>query len=88
MKKYGDDDDMKDRYIVVFKICQKPQKERTYHDKRKICSYLKDKVNFFKDLEKEKLEIIAPQIMTKEYETGDISKSLAFKHFDCSDLAR
>lgn len=59
MKKYGDDDDTKDRNRLVFKMCQKPSKERTYHDKRKICTYLKGQVNFFKDLEKEKLETLA-----------------------------
>ena len=54
MKKY-DEDTSKDKFKAVFKLCKKQAKERSYNDKRKICSYLKEKVNFFKDLEKDKL---------------------------------
>jgi hypothetical protein len=44
----------------VFKLCQKPTKERTPLERRKIYSYIKGQVNFFKDLEREKLEMLAP----------------------------
>lgn len=77
MKKYGDDENVKDRHKMVLQICLKGFKERTYHDKRRVCNYLKEKVNFFKDVEKEKLETIARQIMVKEYEPGETSKAPA-----------
>jgi hypothetical protein len=75
MKKYGDDENVKDRHKMVLQICLKGLKERSYHDKRRVCNYLKEKVNFFKDVEKEKLETIARQILVKEYEPGEISKA-------------
>ena len=37
---------------------------------RKIYNYIRT-VNFFKDLEKEKLEMLAPQITAKEYSEGE-----------------
>lgn len=74
IRDYGADDDEKDKFKHVFKICQKLSKDRSYHEKRKVCSYLKEKVHFFKSLEKEKLEILAVHITAKEYEPGDVSK--------------
>jgi signal-transduction protein with cAMP-binding, CBS, and nucleotidyltransferase domain len=41
---------------------------------RKIYNYLRT-VNFFKDLEKEKLEMLAPQITAKEYNESELCKS-------------
>ncbi len=75
MNKNGHDDNGKEKFNMVFKICQKHFKDRTYHDKRKISAYLKEKINFFKSIEKEKLETLAVHITTKEYEPGEISKS-------------
>ena len=43
-------------------------KERTSNDKTIICNYLKNKVNFFKDIEKQKLENITNKIATLEYD--------------------
>eukprot|EP00347_Sterkiella_histriomuscorum_P004455 403360397 len=52
----------------IFKLCQKLHKERGINDRRAICNYLKNKVNFFKDIEKEKLETLTQKIATLEYE--------------------
>ena len=60
----------------MFKLCQKPTKERTPLERRKIYSYIKGQVNFFKDLEREKLEMLVPQIAAREYEPEEISKNI------------
>jgi hypothetical protein len=62
MKKYDEEGDVKksSKQKPIFKICQKPNKERTPLERRKVYNYIKGQVNFFRDLEKEKLEMLAP----------------------------
>lgn len=63
LKKYDEEGEDKQKSKLqkpIFKICQKPNKERTPLERRKVYSYIKGQVNFFKDLEKEKLEMLAP----------------------------
>ena len=43
-------------------------KDRGVNDRRAICDYLKRKVKFFKDIEKQKLETLSQKIATLEYD--------------------
>jgi hypothetical protein len=52
---------------------------------RKIYNYLRT-VNFFKDLEKEKLEMLAPQITAKEYNESELCNPALIETY--SDEAR
>jgi len=58
----------------------KTAKERKIVELRKIYNYIKT-VNFFKDLEKEKLEMLAPQISAKEYNEGEACKYYSLVSF-------
>jgi hypothetical protein len=60
-------------------LCQKPIKEKTPLEKRQIYNYVKGQVNFFKDLEREKLEMLVPQIAAREYDQDEISNDIAVR---------
>jgi hypothetical protein len=48
-------------------------------EKRQIYNYVKGQVNFFKDLEREKLEMLVPQIAAREYDQDEISNDIAVR---------
>ncbi|CDW80017.1 c-gmp dependent protein kinase [Stylonychia lemnae] len=66
----------------IFKLCTKLHKDRGINDRKAICSYLKMKVNFFKDIEKEKLEELTKKVATLEYEP----KQMMIKQDDDGDF--
>lgn len=43
----------------IYKACEKQNKDRTENDRNAITYYLLSKVNFFKEIEREKLECLS-----------------------------
>jgi hypothetical protein len=89
-KRFGDEENPnspgnKAQLRPVYGICLKGAKERKPLELRKIYNYLRT-VNFFKDLEKEKLEMLAPQITAKEYNESELCNPALIETY--SDEAR
>ena len=43
----------------IYKICERPNKDRTEIEQNAITTYLMSKVNFFKEVEREKIECLS-----------------------------
>lgn len=52
----------------IYKICEKPIKDRTEQEQNTITTYLLQKVNFFKEIEREKLDNLQQKIATLEFD--------------------